>query len=132
MTFRLSLFVIAIVLGVASSTTRVTAQSEAPQQVAGRWNGQCSNCPVRRFILVMRQNGEQLTGILQAVGRSGLGENEMPLVNGRIAGRTVTFRTVGADGMPLDAELRLSGDGTALEGQGRHRAAFGLKFTRAQ
>lgn len=110
--------------------TGASAQ-DAPRDVTGRWTGQCYNCPVRSFILVLRQDGEQLTGMLQAIGRSGLGEKEMPLVTGKISGRSVSFRVIGADGMALDSSLTLSRDGQTLEGQGRHRASFGLSFSRA-
>ncbi len=104
---------------------------DAPRDVAGRWTGQCHNCPVRSFILVLRQDDEQLAGMLQAIGRSGLGEKEMPLVTGKISGRSVGFRVIGADGMALDSTLTLSRDGQTMEGQGRHRATFGLSFSRA-
>jgi hypothetical protein len=53
-----------------------------------------------------------------------------PLVGGKIAGRAVTFQVTGADGIPLDAWLRVSADGQTMEGQGKHRAAFGLTFKR--
>lgn len=98
--------------------------------VTGQWSGQCSNCPVRSFTLVMSQNGDELTGRLRASGRTGLGESEMPLSDGKVIGRSVTFRVMGADGVPLVARLALSDDGQILDGQGQHRAAFGLTFRR--
>jgi hypothetical protein len=93
--------------------------------------GDCSDCPVRAFTLVLAQRGDALTGSLQASGRSGLGERETPLVAGKVAGRSVTFEMRGADGTAFEARLRVSGDGKTLEGNGRHRAGFGLTFTRS-
>ena len=73
-----------------------SVETGPPRDVAGKWNGQCSDCPVRAFSLVLVQDGERLTGTLQASGRTGLGEREMPLLDGKIAGRTAsggrTFR----------------------------------------
>ena len=40
-------------------------------------------------------------------------------------------RVMGADGIPLDASLRVSADAQSMSGQGKHRSAFGLTFTRA-
>jgi hypothetical protein len=86
---------------------------------------------VRAFRLVLTQNGQQLGGSLQASGRTGLGEREMPLLSGTVAGRTVTFQTRGADGVNFDATLRVGDDGQTMDGQGQHRSAFGLSFSRA-
>lgn len=127
---RRRLALIGIVFVVALAFSGAQAQ-DAPRDLAGRWTGQCYNCPVRSFILVLRQDGEQLAGMLQAIGRTGLGEKEMPLVTGKISGRSVSFRVIGADGMALDSTLTLSRDGQTMEGQGRHRASFGLSFSRA-
>ena len=120
---------VAAVLLVAAACASVA--SGPPRDVAGTWTGQCSDCPVRGFTLVLVQDGERLSGALQASGRTGLGEREMPLREGRIAGRAVTFHAMGADGIPLHADLTVSADGQTMTGQGRHRAAFGLTFTRA-
>lgn len=107
-----------------------SVDTAAPRDVTGKWIGQCQNCPVRRFTLVIAQRGEQLTGTLQASPRTGLGEAEMPLVDGTISGRTITFQTKTADGIPFKASLRVSGDGKTLDGQAQHRAAFPVWFTR--
>ncbi len=104
-------------------------ETGTPADVAGRWDGRCSDCPVSAFALVLVQDGGRLTGILQASGRSGLGQRELPL-NGEVTGRVVAFRVVGADGVALDARLHLSADARTLEGRGRHRADFDLVFTR--
>ena len=117
-------------IGLSLLLAACAAETGPPPDVSGRWTGQCVNCPVRAFGLELRQSGDQLSGTLQPSGRSGLGERPMPLLNGRITGRSVSFRVVGADGIPMEAELRVSGDGRSLEGQGRHRAGFGLSFTR--
>ena len=123
---RLARIVIALVLvGCAS------VETGPARDVAGRWSGQCFDCPVRSFTLVLAQGGDQLTGTLQASGRTGPDEAAMPLLEGKVAGRRVTFRTRGADGVPFFADLTVSDDGQAMDAQGRHRAAFGLKFIRA-
>jgi len=119
---------VAVVLLAAAACASV--ETGPPRDVAGRWTGQCTDCPVRAFTLVLVQDGGRLRGTLQASGRTGLGESEMVLREGRIAGRAVTFHAVGADGIPLHANLRVSADGRTLTGQGRHRAAFALTFTR--
>ncbi|MBI3706539.1 MAG: hypothetical protein HY246_02460 [Proteobacteria bacterium] len=129
---RIAAWIVAAALSAAVvAAGDAAAQTEPPQNVAGRWTGQCYNCPVRAFSLVLSQSGEQLTGNLQASGRTGLGEKEMPLVSGRVSGRSVTFRVIGADGITLDSRLTVSRDGKTMEGQGQHRAAFGLTFVRA-
>ena len=102
-----------------------------PADVAGQWTGECYNCPVRAFTLVMTQEGERLNGTLQAAGRSGLGEARMTLLDGQVSGRVVKFRTLGADGVPLEVNLEASKDGRSLLGKAEHRAPFGLRFTRA-
>lgn len=123
----------AVLVGVAALVAAACASVETgpPPDVGGRWTGQCSDCPVRAFTLVLVQDGERLTGTLQASGRTGLGERPMPLVDGRISGRTVTFQATGADGVPLVATLTVAGDGTTMAGNGRHRSGFGLGFSRA-
>ena len=102
-----------------------------PADVGGRWAGECYSCPVRAFTLVLTQDGERLEGTLQAAGRTWLGESAMPLLDGKVAGRTVTFRTLGADGVPLHVSLDVSKDGRSMLGKGEHRAPFGLRFSRA-
>src|SRR5262245_29946863 len=72
-------------------------ETRPPVDVAGRWTGGCYNCPVRTFTLVLIQDGERLEGALQATRRSGLGESPMPLLDGKVAGRTVKFCTLGAE-----------------------------------
>jgi hypothetical protein len=123
---------VSLVLGALLLVAGACASVETgpPRDVAGTWTGQCVNCPVKGFRLVLKQDGDKLTGTLQASGQTGLGENEMPLWNGKIAGRTVSFETVGRDRVPFVADLRVSGDGKSMTGTGRHRAAFGLGFTR--
>ena len=108
-----------------------SVETGPPAGVAGRWIGQCYSCPVREFTLVLAQEGQQLTGTLQAAGRSGLGESPMALLDGRVAGRTVKFRTLGADGLPLEVSLDVSKDGQSLLGKAEHRAPFGVRFSRA-
>jgi hypothetical protein len=48
-----------------------------------------------------------------------------------IAGTRRPFRVVGDDGAPLEVDLNVSHDGRTMLGQGRNRAAFGFRFTRA-
>ena len=107
-----------------------SVETGPPASVAGRWTGQCYSCPVREFTLALAQGGETLTGTLQAAGRTGLGESPMALLDGRVVGRIVTFRTLGADGVPLEVRLEVARDGQSLIGKGEHRASFGLRFTR--
>jgi hypothetical protein len=52
------------------------------------------------------------------------------LLDGRVAGRTVKFRTLGADGVPLTVDLEVRKDGAAMLGKAEHRAPFGLRFRR--
>lgn len=122
-----SLALLALVLGAVGCASVDTG---TPRDVSGTWTGQCDNCPVRSFRLIVKQEGEQVSGTLQATGQSGLGENEMPLAAGKVVGSAVTFETVGRDRVPLVVNLRVSGDGKTMTGQGRHRAPFGLSFTR--
>ena len=120
----------ALLLTAALLAGCASVESGPPADVAGRWTGECYNCPVRAFTLVLTQDGEHLGGTLQAAGRSGLGESPMSLLDGRAAGRTVKFRTLGADGVPLIVDLELSRDGQTLLGKAEHRAPFGLRFRR--
>ena len=108
-----------------------SVESGSPADVAGHWIGECYNCPVRQFTLVLAQDGERLSGTLQAAGRTGLGEASMELLDGRVSGRVVKFRTIGADGVPLVVDLNASSDGQTLLGKAEHRAPFGVRFRRA-
>ena len=130
-TFGCATWMAALTAALLLAASCVPTDSGPPPDVTGRWTGQCSDCPVRAFHLVLKQDGEQLTGSLRPVGRSGLGESELPLRNGKIAGRAVSFRVDGADGVAMDADLRVGADGRTMTGQGRHRAMFGLSFSRA-
>ena len=131
--WRASITIPLLLLGVAALLLAGCASIETgpPADVAGRWTGECYNCPVRAFTLVLAQDRERLEGTLQAAGRSRLGESPMPLRDGKVAGRTVKFRTLGADGVTLDVSLDVSKDGRSLLGKGEHGAAFGLRFSRA-
>ena len=126
MTARLLVGTLLLAAGCAGATG-----PEPMREVAGRWTGQCERCPVRAFHLVLVQDGDRLTGTLRPQGRSGLGEGERPILDGKLVGRRVTFRTDAEDGVPFRAELQVSHDGQFLAGQGRHRADFPLTFTRA-
>lgn len=116
------------ILGAACASV----ETGPPPDVSGRWTGQCYNCPVREFTLVVAQDGGALSGTLQAAGRTGLGQREMPLRNGKVAGRRVTFETMGADGVAFVADLTVSGDGKTMDGHARHLAGFPVSFRRAQ
>jgi hypothetical protein len=129
--FVAKIAVLILGLNVAVAPNPPAAQTDPPRDVAGQWTGRCDRCPVKSFTLVLSQNGDRLAGHLQASGRTGLGENEMTLMAGKVEGRTITFRVIGADGIPLDSSLTVGSDGTTMEGTGRHRAAFGLSFVRA-
>jgi hypothetical protein len=123
--------VAAVVAGALFAAGCAPVETGPPPDVTGKWSGRCVNCPVREFSLVVAQKGEQVTGTLQASGRTGLGEDAMTLIGGKIVGRAVTFRTIGRDGVPFDADLRVGADGKTMAGQGRHRAGFDLTFARA-
>ena len=103
---RRALLVTAVVLAWCASL-----ETGPPASVEGRWTGECYHCSVRTFTLVLTQDGERLTGTLQAVEPSGLGNLPMVLYDGRVTGRVVRFRTHGVDGVP-------------------HGTPFGLRFTR--
>ena len=120
----------ALLLAALLLTGCKSVETGPPADVAGRWMGECYSCPVRAFTLVLVQDGERLDGTLQAAGRSGLGESPMPLLDGAVAGRTVKFRTLGADGVPLFVSLDVSKDGRSLLGKAERRASFGLRFSR--
>lgn len=107
-----------------------TVETGPVRDVSGKWIGQCQSCPVQRFMLVINQNGSELRGTLEASPRTGLGTLPMPLLNGKISGRTVSFYTQGADGVDFKVSLRVSGDGKRIDGHGFHRAGFPLFFTR--
>ena len=121
----------ALLLGALLLAGCTSIETGPPADVGGRWTGECYSCPVRAFTLVLMQDGERLEGTLQAAGRTGLGESAMPLLDGKVGGRTVKFRTLGADGVPLHVSLDVSKDGRSMLGKAEHRASFGLRFSRA-
>jgi hypothetical protein len=107
-----------------------TVETGPPRDVAGKWIGQCQNCPVQKFEMVLHQDGAELRGTVQATPRTGLGTLPMALRDGKLDGRNVSFYTETADGIPFKVSLRLSGDGKRLDGHGTHRAGFPLFFGR--
>jgi hypothetical protein len=126
-TNRVLLMGVVVALSIAGCAT---VETGPVRDVSGTWIGQCQNCPVRRFTLVIVQNGPELRGTLQASPRTGLGELPMPLLDGKISGRAVSFYTQGGDGVNFNVNLRVSGDGKRMDGHGSHRAGFPLFFTR--
>ena len=98
--------------------------------VTGTWRGQCFGCAARAFTLKLAQSGGDLTGTIQTEGTPNFGDDEKPLLNGKVKARTVTFEIRGNPGDRFDVELTLGRDGKTLSGTGSYRGSFGLKFTR--
>ena len=105
-------------------------QADEQQDVAGTWKGQCFRCAARGFTLKLIQNGNDLTGTIQTEGTPNFGDDEKPLLIGKLAGRKVTFQVRGNPGDLFDVEMTLSRDGKTMSGNGSYRDTFGLKFTR--
>ena len=105
-----------------------SVESGPTRDVAGTWMGECRNCPVTAFTLVIAQAGGRLAGTLHAAGSTGLGERPIPLRNGTVVGGRVTFRAVGADGKPFQADLTVSEDGGSMAGYAQLDAVFPLAF----
>lgn len=120
---------LALLLLVATYPGALAAQTDPQLDVVGTWKGQCFGCAARAFTLKLAQNGSELTGTIQAEGTPNFGDDEKPLLNGKIAGRKVTFQARGNPGDLVDVEVTLSRDGKTMSGNGAYRGSFGLKFT---
>lgn len=103
-----------------------------PRDVAGTWSGQCNECPHTLLRLVLVQNGERLSGTLRGIGRSELGDPDVPLLGGKVTGPLVTFQVKIDDRERalIEANLRVSNDGRTMRGQMIHRSIFFVTFTR--
>jgi len=126
--------IMAVVLSAWAVFTSGCASVETgpPRDVAGTWSGQCTDCPHTFLRLVLIQNGERLTGTLRGIGRSELGDPDVPLLGGKVSGHLVTFQAKIDDRERalIEANLRVSADGGTMTGQVVHRSVFLVTFTR--
>ena len=122
--------VIMAVVVLALTSGCASVETGPPRAVAGTWNGQCVDCPHPLLRLVLAQNGDRLTGTLRGIGRSELGDPDVPLLGGKVTGDLVTFQVKGEDKVLLEANLRVSADGATMRGQVVHRTVFFVTFTR--
>jgi hypothetical protein len=91
--------------------------------VTGPWIGSYTTTHGNsgKSTLVLRQNGEIVTGTIQIVNVDpSFGPAPRPIQDGHLAGRTLGFKAIGADGGILSADLQVSADGRELSGSGRH------------
>jgi hypothetical protein len=127
-----SLFGFWVVLVLAQACAPAGGESAGPAaNVSGRWTGQCYGCTVKAFTLILEQRGQEVIGSIKTDGAPTFGDDEKPILGGKVASTLLTFQARGSASELFVASLTVSGDGKSMSGRGNYRSTgFDLRFAR--